>query len=264
VAAAAPKKSVKGVALQLYTLREQAKQDLPGTLKKVREIGYAYVQWSGMPNMPAEGIRAALDAADLKAVSAHVGVDGFENDFANQVKFWKTVGVEALGPGGMMDGCWDTLEGWKAGSKRLDEVGAKLRAEGIKLSYHNHDREFEKFDGDPRCKLDILFETAKPENLIAELDLAWVHAGGADPAAYIRKYKGRCPIIHAKDMTSERGKKGRFAALGQGSLNWTDIFAAGREAGVEWYIYEQDNCYGKPFECAQISYDFLAKNVGQA
>jgi sugar phosphate isomerase/epimerase len=255
-----PKK--RRMALQLYTLRDPAKKDLADTLKKVREMGWKYVQWSGMPNLPAEKIRAELDAAGLKAIAAHTAMEPFETDFDTNVKFWKTVGNKDLAPGGMMNDCKADLEAWLKGAGRLDALGAKLRAAGFRLSYHNHNFEFGRFPGDTRRKIDILMEATKPENLCAELDLAWVQVGGADPAAYIRKYKGRCPTVHAKDVVlAKDGKKQHFTPLGQGELNWPEIFAAGDEAGIEWYIHEQDSGEGSPFDYAHASYEFLAKHV---
>ncbi len=250
-------------SLQLYTMRDPAKQDLAGTLKKCREMGWEYVQWSGMPDMPAEKIREVLDTAGLKAVAAHCGVEAFEKDFAGQVKFWKTVGVQQVGPGGMMGDCQDSLEAWLKGAKRLDELGAKLRGEGLSLAFHNHDKEFKKFDGDPRCKLDILYENTKPENLHCEFDLAWIFVGGANPAEYVRKYAHRCPMVHAKDLYQKKSLTGgvQFAALGEGCLDWKDIFAAGKEAGIEYYTYEQDNSKNDIFEAAKTSFDFLKKNL---
>jgi sugar phosphate isomerase/epimerase len=260
--AAAPAGDKARIALQLYTMRDPAKEDLPGTLRKIREMGWEYVQWSGMPNLPAEKIREELDKAGLKAIAAHVGVESFETDFDGQVKFWKTVGVEFVGPGGMMGDCKESLEAWLRGAKRLDTLGEKLRKAGMRLTYHNHASEFEKFDGDPRCKEDILMEATSPKNLCAELDTAWVYAGEADPAAYIRKFKGRCPTIHAKDYAPETKERDHiFVPLGKGILNWQDIFAAGRESGVEWYIYEQDRCDEGPFVAAKESYEYLVKNL---
>lgn len=254
----------KGIALQLYTLRVPAKDDLAGTLKKVREMGWEYVQWSGMPNLSAQEIRDALDAADLKAISSHIGIEGFEQDFEAQVAFWKTVGNKDVAPGGMMGDCKESLEAWKRGAARLDAVGAKLREVGMRLSYHNHDWEFGKFEGDDRAKLDILMAETTPGNLCAELDLAWVKAGGADPAATMLNYKNRCPMIHAKDLVKSKSlltRGVRFVPLGQGILDWPAIFDAGKQAGVEWWIYEQDNADKDIFECAQESYDFLKKNL---
>jgi sugar phosphate isomerase/epimerase len=257
---AAPKK--RGIALQLYTLRDPAKKDLAGTLKKAREMGWEYVQWSGMPNLPADKIRAELDAAGLKCIAAHVSIEPFEKDFEANVKFWKTVGNRDLAPGGMMNDCKANLKAWLNGARRLNALGAKLRAAGLRLSYHNHAFELEKFPGDNRAKLDILMEATKPENLCAELDLAWLLVGGVDPAAYVRKYKGRCPVVHAKDVVRARnGKKQQFKPLGQGELNWPEIFAAGDEAGIEWYVYEQDSGEGSPFDYTQASYQFLSKHM---
>ncbi len=257
-AAAAKRK----MALQLYTLRDPAKQDLAGTLKKVREMGWQYVQWSGMQNLSAEKIREALDTAGLKAMSAHVSMEPFEKDFDTNLKFWKTVGVPNLGPGGMMNDCKATLKDWLNGARRLDELGAKLRAAGIQLSYHNHAWELEKYPYDNRPKLDILMESTKPRNLCAELDLAWLYVGGADPAAYIRKFKGRVPVVHAKDIVkAKEGRKQAFKPLGQGELNWPEIFKAGDASGIEWYVYEQDGGEGSPFDYTKASYDFLVKQM---
>lgn len=247
-----------GIALQLHTMRDPAKQDLSGTLKRCADMGWKYVQWSGMPNLPADKIRAELDKAGLKAIAAHCGIEPFEQKFDEQVAFWKTVGAMDVAPGGMMKDCTASLEAWLRGAKRLDELGAKLRGVGMRLSYHNHAQEFQKFPEDPRTKLDILMESTQPGNLCAELDLAWAAAGGVDPAAYVRKFKGRCPVVHAKDVRLD-GKKHTLVPLGQGSLKWDEIFAAGREAGIEWYIYEQDNGQGSPFDYAQASFEFLSK-----
>jgi sugar phosphate isomerase/epimerase len=249
---------MSGIALQLYTMREPAKADLSGMLKRVRDIGWEYVQWSGMPDLPAEAIREALDAAGLKAVAAHVGVESFERDFEAAVRFWKAVGVTDVAPGGMMADCRDSLDAWLRGAKRLDTLGARLRDAGLRLSYHNHNFEFERFEGDPRCKLDILYQETGPGNLYAEFDTAWVQVGGQDPAAYIRKYAQRCPVIHVKDLAPEaRDGHAWFTPLGQGVLDWDNIFAASRQAAVEWYIYEQDTCDGDPIDSARISLDFL-------
>jgi len=256
--AAEPERKKAGIALQLYTMREPAKKDLADTLQKCADMGWKYVQWSGMPGLKADQIRAALDKAGLKCISAHVGIESFEKNFDEQAAFWKAVGATDVAPGGMMRDCTANLEAWLKGAKRLDELGAKLKAVGMRLSFHNHTMEFGKFPGDPRAKLDILMESTK--NVCSEIDVAWAAAGGADPAAYIRKFKNRCPLAHAKDVLIE-GKKHTLKALGQGSLKWGDIFAAGREAGIEWYIYEQDNGEGTPFDFARASFEFLSKQA---
>ncbi len=247
-----------GMALQLYTVRDPAKKDLQGTLNKAAEMGWRYVQWSGMPNLKADKIRAALDKAGLKCIACHTSIESFEKDFDGTVAFWKTVGNKDVAPGGMMKDCTANLKVWLEGAKRLDELGAKLREVGMRLSFHNHTVEFGKFPDDPRTKHQILMDATRPENLCAELDIAWAKAAGVDAPAYIRKLAGRIKVVHAKDVIVE-GKKHTLTALGKGSVNWNEVFASGKAAGIEWYAYEQDNGQGPLWDYVKQSYDFLSK-----
>jgi sugar phosphate isomerase/epimerase len=256
--AAEPATKMARIALQLYTMRDLAKKDLDATLKQCADMGWKYVQWSGMPALKADQIRAALDKAGLICVAAHVSIEDFEKNFDEQVAFWKTVGARDIAPGEMMKDCRDNLDNWLKGAKRLEDLAVKLKSAGIRLSFHNHTGEFAKFTGDDRLKEDLVLETAKNVNM--ELDIAWAAAAKADPAAYLRKYKGRCPVVHAKDVLIQ-GNRNTLTALGKGSVKWDDVFAAGKEAGVEWYIYEQDNGQGTPIEFARASYEWLSKQA---
>jgi len=252
-----------GIAIILYTVREPAQEDLRGTLKRVREAGFEHVQWSGMPPMPAEEIRRALGEAGLVAIAGHCAVEPWEEDFEKELRFWQTVGAYDVAPGGMMNDCKENLDAWQTGASRLDALGARLSERGFRLSYHNHAWEFEKFDGDDRYKLDLLYEETGPDRLFCELDLAWVRHGGEDPVRYIRTYAGRCPILHAKDLTEKVDERGvpEFTPLGQGILDWPAIFRAASESGVEWLVYEQDTHQSDPLQSARESYEFLKKSL---
>lgn len=253
-----------GIAIILYTVREPAQKDLRGTLKEVREAGFEFVQWSGMPPLPAEEIRAALDEAGLAAIAGHCAVEPWEEDFEKELQFWRTIGTTDVAPGGMMNDCKEDLDAWRRGVRRLDVLGTRLRNDGIRFSYHNHAWEFERFEGDDRYKLDILYEETDRNHLFCELDLAWVQHGGEDPAEYIRKYAGRCPVLHAKDLTEKVDERGipEFTPLGQGILDWPEVFKASSESGVEWLVYEQDTHQGDPLESVRESYAFLKKSLG--
>jgi len=252
-----------GIALQLYTLREPAAKDVAGTLRRARELGFDFAQWSGMPDMPAGEARRLLDEAGVKAIATHDAIEAFEADFEGRVAYWQTLGAPDVAPGGMMGDCQGSLEDWLRGAARINAVGEKLAEVGMRLSYHNHAFELETFEGDERTKLDILYDATGPEVLYAELDTAWLHIGGVDPAAYIRKYAFRCPVIHVKDVAAEPAPGGgpQFVALGQGVLDWDSIFDACEEAGVEWCVYEQDNCKGDIFDDVAASYTFLSQHV---
>ena len=129
-----------------------------------------------------------------------------------------------------------------------------MNSEGLTLCYHNHAFELEEsFDGE--LGLDILYNNSSAANLSAEIDVYWVKRGGADPAAYLAKYAGRIPLVHAKDMDTA----GNFAEGGAGTLDFAAIFAAAEAGGVTTYVVEQDTCPGDPLESVALSIANLRK-----
>jgi sugar phosphate isomerase/epimerase len=103
-----------------------------------------------------------------------------------------------------------------------------------------------------------LFDRTDPRQVKAELDTYWIQHGGGDPAAWIRRYAGRVPLLHLKDMCITPQREQRYAEVGAGNLNWPAILAAAADAGVECYIVEQDECYARdPFDSVALSFRFL-------
>jgi sugar phosphate isomerase/epimerase len=121
--------------------------------------------------------------------------------------------------------------------------------------YHNHDFEFVKIDG--KYALDILYDSVPAEYLQTELDTCWVNVGGEEPAAYVRKYSGRAPVVHLKDFYGEKSEdmyeligienkapkrpgNFEFRPVGSGIQNFPAIIDAALDAGAEWLVVEQD------------------------
>ena len=104
--------------------------------------------------------------------------------------------------------------------------------------------------------LDMLYAATDPKTVKAELDTYWIKKGGADPAPYIRKHKGRVRQIHLKDMDPTDGS---FTEVGAGLIDLPAVFQAAQEAGAQWMIYEQDRCKRPPLESAKITIENLRK-----
>ncbi len=242
-------------ALQLYTVRDHMEQDVAGTLAKVKAIGYNYVEVAGTYGLTEAAFQALLEKNSLKAISAHVGYDDVVHDTAKVVRIAQTFGVKYIAIGGIDGRLTPDKQGWIACGKALDAGGARLREAGIRLCYHNHAHEFHAIDGE--YPFDILFGAANPENLAAQIDVFWVRYADLNPATWIAKYSGRCPLIHAKDMRDTKSRA--FAEVGSGILDWHAILAAGAEAGAHWYIVEQDVCPGDSLASARISAEFMVK-----
>lgn len=245
--------SCKTYAAQLYTVRDLVAQDFAGTLERVAKLGYGAVELGGMHGLPSAEVRRILDDNGLKVSGNHVGIDQLETDLPRIIDEQKAVGNDYVVVPWMPEERRQGAAGWRATANLLAGFGAQLKKEGLTLAYHNHSFEFESFDG--VYGLDILFGTADETCLASELDTYWVQHGGEDPAAYIRKLAGRCPLVHLKDMGA--GPDRPFAEVGSGILDWDAVFAAGEEAGVVWYIVEQDTCPGDPMESIGKSLEYL-------
>ncbi len=246
------------VALQMYTLRDIISGDTTGVVRQVAEMGYEGVELAGYGSLTAEQFKAALDENNIKAISSHANIDRLENDFEGVVRDARLFGYSFVGVAYVDESCRTTRENWISTAKRLETVGKRLRDEaGLQGFYHNHAFEFdEKFDGEPG--LDILYANSNPQYLQAELDTYWVQKGGENPTAYLKKYAGRVPLLHIKDMDTA----GDFAEVGTGILDWPSIFSAAEAGGVTAYIVEQDVCPGNPLDSIKISIDNL-KQMGK-
>ena len=266
------------VGIQLYTVRDEMAKDLSATLAAVKNAGYDYVEPAGLFGLSGEAFKAELDKAGLVAVSAHVPLNEMLANPEEAIKTYKTLGCKYFAVPYLGGGERYGDEGFDAILEGIAKFGKLCHENGLTLLYHNHDFEFEK-TADGRYVLDYMYETISPDYLQTELDTCWVNIGGEDPASYIRKYAGRCPVVHLKDFigsktenmyaligtdeaTSEKSEAFAFRPVGQGKQNFPEILKAAVESGAEYVIVEQDDTYDTPcLEAAKMSRDYL-KTLG--
>lgn len=241
------------IGAQLYTVREYAKtlDSFSETLKKIADIGYKTVQVSGTCDFEPVWLKNELDKNGLTCAVTHTPAEKLVNDPEKTARDHKIFGCRYIGLG------------WNAFTLKDDDtpeafiekylpVSKKIRDAGCKFMYHNHDQEFKKVDG--RLILDILSDAFADDLMDFIIDTFWVQAGGGDPAQWIRKLSGRVSCIHLKDFAYGR----KFAPIGEGNMNFPAIFKAAEDAGTEYLLVEQDDCYGEdPFDCLKRSYEYL-------
>ncbi len=246
---------------QLYTVREftQTLEDFEQTIKKVAAIGYTAVQISGIGPLDPKEVAMVCQDNEITIAGTHMGWGDFcdkTDEVIAKHKTWNCThsAVGSLSPEYYTAG----LDGIKKFIVESVPVNEKLNAEGIDFSYHNHNMEFMKDQG--KTLMEWIYEIGG-ENILPEIDVYWVQAGGENPAKWIRKFPNRQPLLHLKDMTiyfDAKTRKQRFAPIGEGNLDWDDILQAAAESNCRWYLIEQDDCYGRdPFECLASSYNFL-------
>lgn len=247
------------IALQLYTVRDHTAEDFAGTVAKVAEIGYAGVEFAGFGGLSADKVKELLDRCGLKAAGAHIGLDLLEKNLEQTLEEQLVIGNKWVVCPYMPEDRRKDGAAWKSLASLFNDIGAACKEKGLVFCYHNHAFEFEKFDG--VYGLDLLYGSVDPALVFGEVDTFWVKKGGECPAGFIRKYCGRIPLVHLKDMTKD--EQATFAEVGTGSMDFASIFEAAEACGAEWYIVEQDRCAGDSLESARISFDNL-KKMGKA
>jgi sugar phosphate isomerase/epimerase len=226
------------IAIQLYTLREEASNDLHDTLQRMSSIGYKHVELAGMYGPSASQFRAMLDAAQLRAISAHIPIGEFEERLDKVVEDAQTLGCDwVVIP-------WINEE--LRSEQKLRELGEKMTVwgsttagAGMKFGYHNHNFEFDNRTTSGETLWEMLVKNTDPATVSFELDAYWAMRGGFDPATLLREYANRIGLLHLKDANKEDPT--RDTPFGDGALDWGAILAAARAANVEWYIVEQDH-----------------------
>ncbi len=236
-----------GIAAQVYSVREAAEKDFAGTMKALRECGYEGVELAGLYGLSPETVRDCLAEAGLIGISAHVGLEPFQEDMGGMVKAYETIGCKYIGIPGMPMECHYGGARFQETCRFIEKLAACCEAHGIVLMYHNHDFEFGKTDKGTYF-LDELFGAVDARWLQTEQDTCWVNVGGVDPVAYLEKYKGRCPVVHMKDFRRNGGEVEQYA-LGEGEQDNVAIVRKAEECGTKWLVVEQDDHpYGEPME----------------
>lgn len=254
------------IGAQLYTVRDacKTKEDLAETLKKVADIGYRSVQLSGVCDYEADWMAEQLHANGLIAPITHFNYKRIVEDTDATIAFHKTMGTRYIGLGSIPDfkksGC--NMDIYKRYIETITPVVRKIHDAGLKFMYHNHNMEFIRLP-DGRNLLEHMCSLFPADEYGITLDTYWVQAGGADPAEWLRRLKGRLNCVHFKDMVYNATDLAvRMAPIGWGNMNYPAIVEACQYSDVEYGFVEQDRCYNEdPFLCLKKSLDYF-KSLG--
>lgn len=251
------------IGLQLCSVQESATADFEGTLRRVKAMGYDGVEFAGLYGQEPSEIKRLCQEIGLVPVSAHVGIMDLLKDPRGVLSIYKEIGCMQVAIPGLTEEYLPEGPRFQEVAEGIRILGEVCQELGMELAYHNHDFEFAKINGE--YLLDIFYKKIPDTLLKTQLDTCWVNTGGADPAAYVRKYAGRMPTLHLKDFTGSRNRKDgekdtfEFRPVGYGEQDFPAILEAACSSGVSWLIVEQDEpCLGKTrMECAEMSVKYL-------
>jgi sugar phosphate isomerase/epimerase len=234
--AAAP---AQRIGLQLWSVKDEIKQDFEGTLTKISQLGFQGVEFAGefgpYKDNPA-GLKAFMDKNRLQCAGAHMHFDALAPErFDATTAFYKTLGCTSLVIS--MDKRGASTEQSAQMSKELSALQGKLAAKGMRIGYHNHAQEMAGTVGSTPWDV-IALNT--PRGTIMQQDVGWTTFAGKDPVAYVNKYPGRTLTTHYKAKFVE-GASGGTPIIGQDKTDWAGLTRAVRKVGgTEWIIIEQE------------------------
>jgi sugar phosphate isomerase/epimerase len=257
-----PTPSLTSFGLQLYTLRDIIGADPKAVLKNVSEYGYKEIEsyegdqgmfW-GMKNTE---FKSYLDELNMSMVSSHCNMN---QDFERKAAEMAEIGGKYLicpwiGP-------QKTLDEYKKQTDRFNECGKICKANGIRFAYHNHAYSFVELEG--QIPQDYMMDNSDPDSVDFEMDIYWVIVANVDPIGYFAKYPNRFKLCHVKDRSKNASPEDQEAScdLGTGAINFPQILASAKSAGMEHYILEQEKYENSsPLGCAKVGADYLSKIV---
>lgn len=249
------------IAVQVYSVREEAERDFAGTMKKLSEMGYDGVELAGLYGKSAEEIRDSIKAAGLIAISAHVSYDELAGDLEKTLQDYETIGCRYIVIPWLGEDRRFGAALYEETIKGIPVISEGCKKHGMTLLYHNHDFEFAKTP-DGTYALDQLYAEVPADVLGAEPDTCWIKVGGPDPSEWLKKYSGRCPLVHVKDFR-RKADGVDLLALGEGEQDFPTLVKTAKECGAQWLVIEQDDHpYGTPMGDMKKSLNYL-KELGK-
>ena len=261
------------VGLQMISVKDLTPNDIIGVLEEVAGLGYEGVEFArGFFGKTAEEIKEACDRFGLKPVSDHVFIELMREDIGAVIRNCKILEMPYIAfPGPGMDTHHAPEEKIRGLISEIREMAEKYKENGIQCILHSPMELYEK-DENGEVLFDRILREIPADLLQAQIDTAWALVGGMDPADYIRKYAGRCDVVHVKDfqppiptqevMAARRDEAYKLDAnVGEGVQDVPAIIKACRESGVKWIIVEhmEKEHYEDSIASVKVSLDNIRK-----
>lgn len=247
-----------GIALQMYSVRDDARRDFVGTIRRVAEIGYPAIELAGYGGLAAPDLKKVVDDAGLQVIGSHLGLSTLENALEREVEFNATLRNRDLICPALPGERSASAADFEAVAETFNAIGRRCKQLGARFSYHIHGHEFQRF-GD-RTGMDILIERTDADVVFWEPDTYWIFRAGEDPITWIRRNAARCPLVHLKDPSKGSGRTD--TEIGEGTLDLAGVLDAASHA--EWLVVEQEDFVRPPLESVAISLRNLRRNAQDA
>ena len=241
-----------GLGLQLYSVRDELAVDVPGTLKKVSDFGYKYLELADYAERKFYGyspdeFKKLVDDLGMEIISSHTQVEGVGVTLDNakiMAEDHVTIGAKYCIQPWIVEEMRTTIASYQRMAANWNQIGRVMREFGLQFGYHNHNFEFGTVEGKIPY-FDVMMAELDRDLVTMELDTFWAFKAGHNPVDLIKKYPGRFQLLHLKDAYSKQPPffeviKDDIAPVGEGVIDFKAILAVKDLAGTLYLIVEED------------------------
>lgn len=256
--------------LNLFSIRSllQSEEEFLATALKLKELGYSYMQFSGMP-YDADKIARVSKESGMPICLTHVPMDRIIGETQQLMEEHDKFGCKNIGLGMMPFHMLIDEPVFKQKVEELNKAGELMQKNGFKFFYHHHHFEFLKDKNNETC-IDYMLKNAPYINFTA--DTYWLQYGGVNVLTFLDKLKGRIECVHLKDYRQNLKKddegnpywaEPKFAPVGDGTIDFAPVVKKMKELGVKYYLVEQDDAveYPDPLEQVARSIQYIKKEL---
>jgi sugar phosphate isomerase/epimerase len=248
----------KKLAIQLWSLREILKDDLRGVLAEVSRIGFTGIEPYGFDGkfygIEAEEFRKMCTDLNLEIYSTHTGIT--PENAAYYAEKAVVAGMQFMVLPSFVGRPHVTIADYQNFAEEMNQIGATCREFGLRLGYHNHEFEFRMAEGE--LLYEILLKETDPELVSFQPDTYFFAKAGLNPVDFFNRYPGRFLTWHVKDLNND----GDSCIIGNGAIDFQNIFLSADKAGLELVIYEQEQCSeGSALHCAEQSFRYIHSHL---
>ena len=231
--------------LGMYTVHKSAAKNMYDTFCGLAQMGYRGIEYYGEPEGNMDLLKSSLCDSGLALTGWHVEWRNLQKDrFAETVRYLQEAGCPAaVIP--CLGGKWQVGHGpqqecgdiWLSYAQEINRICERLKAEGIRTGYHNHEHEFQLcYDG--KKVFDLLFENLDAD-VIMEFDSGNCIEGGDDPVRVLGKYPARDKILHLKPYSEAEGFNVTLGGA-EDANDWKAILNP-ENAEYLWLLVESEN-----------------------
>jgi sugar phosphate isomerase/epimerase len=246
------KTALPPIGLQLYTIRDAMTSDVPGSLKKVADLGYKFVELADYTDRKFYGyepleFKKLVNDLGMDIISSHTQVEGagVTLDSAKiMAEDHVKIGAKYCIQPWIVEEMRTTIESYQRMAANWNQIGRVMKDAGLQFGYHNHNFEFNTVEGKVPY-FDVMLAELDKDLVTMELDMFWTTEAGHNPVDIFKKYPGRFQLFHLKDGYTNQPPyfdviKDDIAPVGEGVINFKEIIAAKDIAGMKYMIVEQD------------------------